>query len=186
MTPKFTKDWFDDAIPNWEKHVKPLVSTVPNAKWLEIGSFEGRSALWTLENLLLGKESTITCVDPWPDIASPPYTADYSSTFDANLAPHRHRLIKLRGNSRDILHALPPDTFHGAYIDGSHEEMDVLDDAHGTWPLLRKSAILIFDDYTRRGRAYPGVKKAVTLFLRDPNMHFKRLHEGQQIILQKT
>jgi len=51
MTPVFTKDWFDRAIPIWKKYVMPLINTVPNARWLEIGSFEGRSAIWTLENL---------------------------------------------------------------------------------------------------------------------------------------
>ena len=185
MTPVFTKDWFDRAIPIWKKYVMPLINTVPNARWLEIGSFEGRSAIWTLENLLLGPGSTITCVDPWPDIATHPFTPNYSSTFDANLAPHAERLIKLKGNSRDILPSLPRDTFHGAYIDGSHVEKDVMDDAQGTWPLLQKLAILIFDDYYHPRISYPGVKKAVTRFLKDPSLHFKILHEGQQMIVLK-
>jgi hypothetical protein len=27
MTPVFTKDWFDRAIPIWKKYVMPLINT---------------------------------------------------------------------------------------------------------------------------------------------------------------
>ena len=37
----------------------------PNLKFLEIGSFCGNSAAWTIENILTDKTSTLTCIDPW-------------------------------------------------------------------------------------------------------------------------
>ena len=58
----FTSDWVTQFVPSWQKHVIPALAGRENVHWLEVGSFEGRSALWTLENVFTGSGSTITCV----------------------------------------------------------------------------------------------------------------------------
>ena len=55
----FTQDWFSHNIPGLESIVKLLPS---NKDILEIGSFEGRSTCWFLENVL-ADDGTIFCID---------------------------------------------------------------------------------------------------------------------------
>jgi hypothetical protein len=72
-------------------------------KALEVGSFEGRSALWMLENLLTHPDSTLTVVDTFA--GSHEHVRNEKSwnisvsaleaRFDANTARHRHKVIRL-------------------------------------------------------------------------------------------
>jgi cephalosporin hydroxylase len=58
---KFTQDWFSHNIPVWEQ----LKGLLPERKsFLEIGSFEGRSAVWIVENMM-NPGDWIDCVDTW-------------------------------------------------------------------------------------------------------------------------
>lgn len=57
----FTQDWFSHNIPVWEQ----LATLLPERKsLLEIGSFEGRSAVWIIENMM-NPGDWIDCVDTW-------------------------------------------------------------------------------------------------------------------------
>ena len=174
MAPKFTSDWFTWIAPTWQTHVVPRVYPIPDARWLEIGSYEGRSALWTLKHVL-NPSSKITCVDPW--------WPEYEKTFNSNLARHTKRLTKLKGNSQNILKTLPSESFHGIYIDGSHDEPDVLHDTIEAWRLAKPEAVIVFDDYA--STKYPGVRPAIDAFLKQPGIHFEILHKKWQVILLK-
>ena len=58
---KFTRDWFSWAPPVWEQ----LTQHLPNKKaFLEIGSFEGRSTTWIVENMM-EDGGEIICIDTW-------------------------------------------------------------------------------------------------------------------------
>ena len=58
---KFTQDWFSWAPPVWEK----LTPMLPEYRaFLEIGSFEGRSTVWIIENMM-NPGDWIDCVDTW-------------------------------------------------------------------------------------------------------------------------
>src|SRR5919108_3146648 len=72
----FSEDWVGDSWLGWSRVLGRLKGR-SDVQALEIGSFEGRSALWFLENVLTGERSSITCVDIW---AGP-----YEKTFDANM-----------------------------------------------------------------------------------------------------
>lgn len=164
----FTSDWVTANTRTWLTHVAPLLGSRA-VKWLEIGSYEGRSALWTLENLLPA-ESTITCVDH--------FDADYECRFDANVTDNA-RIVKAKGRSRDVLATLEPG-FVGAYVDGSHEEADVLDDARAARRLLIPGGVLVFDDY-----GMPGPHAAIDRFLAetsDANDDMKVIFCAYQLI----
>jgi hypothetical protein len=61
---KFTQDWFSWAPPIWEQ-LKPLLPSEPGGRaFLEIGSFEGRSTVWTIENMMESGD-WIDCIDTW-------------------------------------------------------------------------------------------------------------------------
>lgn len=140
----FTSDWVTQFVPSWQKHVVPALAGRENVHWLEVGSFEGRSALWTLDNVLTGHGSTITCVDKWDRLWT--RKSETELRFEDNMR-WRTNLVKRQGLSKDILPTLPKTHFHGAYVDGSHEEADVYLDVWQVYPLLRPGAFMIFDDY---------------------------------------
>ena len=189
--PRFTKDLFDHAIPSWTKHVVPGLKAIENARWLEVGSFEGRSALWTLDHVLTGKGASITCVDAWET----PWSrwvgglGPGEQLFDLNVNG-RSNVVKIKGRSSLMLPGLPASSYHGAYIDADHWEAAVYRDAQMVWPLLRDGALLIFDDYGEGdiplgGGPCPEVKPAVDRFWKEYNENLVLLHKQWQVIFKK-
>ena len=148
---KTTKpDWFARHIPVWLEHLAPLLQGQPlNA--LEVGSYEGRSACWTLENILRHPTSTLTCIDPWDglDPALGNDTIPAEARFDANTQQYSSKLIKLKGRSINRLAQLIQEEklFDLVFIDGDHEGQSALTDLCMTWPLLKVGGYLLFDDY---------------------------------------
>ncbi|HEY2919629.1 MAG TPA: class I SAM-dependent methyltransferase [Candidatus Binatia bacterium] len=118
----------------------------PGVKALEVGSFEGRSALWFLVNVLSHPTSSITCVD----IFDNPVVEGH---FDKNMAisGFSSKVIKVKARSDDALKQLKSGTYDFIYIDGSHVAKDVLVDAVLAWELLKPGGVVIFDDYAGAG-----------------------------------
>jgi predicted O-methyltransferase YrrM len=192
LTPSFTSDWFPSRKTKaWLDHIAPRLRLISQARWLEIGSYEGRSALWTLDNVLL-PDATITCVDLFDDKVAgigpgtgcwnvPP---GYSDRFDANVAG-RPNIIKLKGSSSDILEKLNSQGtyFDGAYLDGDHREASVTRDLELTWPMLVPGAVLVCDDYYCAD--HPGARIAIDKFCSLPDIKHQILYQEFQIIIQK-
>lgn len=61
-------DWFSRNLRYWEKHLLPYKDK-HNLNFLEIGSFEGRAAVWLLDHILTHQTTRLTCVDAF---AEPP------------------------------------------------------------------------------------------------------------------
>jgi predicted O-methyltransferase YrrM len=139
----FTVDWFSGYIPAWQNIIE---STGKPKNALEIGSFEGRSTCWILENT----DAKITCVDTWE--GSDEHTVELKdglfNRFLENVDPHKSRVDIKRGMSGEVLRAMPCEpTFDFVYIDGSHYSKDVLEDAILAWRLVKPGGVVIFDDY---------------------------------------
>ena len=140
---EFTRDWFSNQIPNWKQYFKQFVD-VDGLNALEIGSYEGMSTCWFLEQVLTHKSARITCVDP--------FTASwgkYEHFFDSNILKtgSAFKVKKLRGMSYNALKPLEPSSYDFVYIDGSHFASDVLEEAILSWRLLKVGGLMIFDDY---------------------------------------
>lgn len=73
----FTSDWHSLHIPIWQEHFGDFDGRP--VRCLEIGSHEGRSAVWMAQRLLSHPSATLTCIDPWPNPAA-------EQRFDANIA----------------------------------------------------------------------------------------------------
>ena len=159
----FTENWFTDDGLSTLNEIEPT----EEIHILEIGSFEGKSTIWFLENFLQNKNSTITCVDPWMD-----YSQDHDSLNsyfreenEWNLTERRtkeiflhhiiessssNKVIIRQGFSDKILPSLITEQkmYDIIFIDGNHTAPYVMMDTIMSWTLLKKGGIIIFDDYT--------------------------------------
>ena len=170
---QFTKDWFHWAPEVW----KQLIPLLPGRqRFLEIGSFEGRSAVWIVENMM-EDGGYIDCIDTWEggeehseeDMAAVEarfehnleLASDRSGIFDGDVA---RNYFKMKGPSAKILAGILAEgedsgvfvsediratkpKYDFIYIDGSHIAKDVLTDACMAWPLLKPKGFMVFDDY---------------------------------------
>jgi hypothetical protein len=140
---RYTQDWWSSHEAMWLTHFGSLAGQ-PGLRFLEIGSFEGRSACWIAEHLLTGEGSILVCIDPFNGYPDQERNFDHNVNASPNTA---HKILKLRGRSCEILHFLPAQGFDFIYVDGSHAGLDVIQDAAGAWKLLKPRGTLVFDDY---------------------------------------
>jgi predicted O-methyltransferase YrrM len=150
----FTQDWFSQHISLWEKL---FADFFPDGidRCLEIGSFEGRSTCWILENAL-SDDGTISCVDTWegsPEISREAALQSWPR-FVHNVGLSKgpdQKVIYLREKSSLALANLIVDkqteSFDFIYVDGSHTASDTLTDAVNAFTLLKEGGLMVFDDY---------------------------------------
>lgn len=151
---KFTQNWFADTQcpKNW-----PRVQQIVEAKsYLEVGSFEGASTCWMVENTSV---VSIVCIDTWEggeehkaiDMQSVESRFDHNMTVAKSKSSREVALIKQKGKSLQKLAELiahgGSELFDCVYIDGSHRPADVLADAILGFALLKPGGCIIFDDY---------------------------------------
>ena len=160
--PAFTADWFEKtARPVWDQFIPDL----PAGRVLEVGSYEGASACYLIEQLGARAPLEIHCVDPWEGTANFAGTDVDMSEVEARFRRNTGLLVERsrhpvtleihKGLSRMVLARLLTQKGQGyfdlVYIDGSHEAPDVLADAVLGFALLRRHGIMVFDDYLWRG-----------------------------------
>ena len=148
--PEFQVDWFSHNIDVFKMCLNQYKDKPVN--FLEIGSFEGRSALWLLENILTHPDSRITCIDPLTGSAE--HTAGMveklEETFKKNVldSEYGHKVTLIQKMSKDAL--LMPEIrsqqFDFIYIDGDHHAYSALSDAVLSFDLLKEGGYIIFDD----------------------------------------
>ena len=188
---RFSSDLVSIHARFWAEALAPLVGK-PALNGLEVGSFEGRSCFWFLDNVLTHPTCRMWCIDSF-DFSGQGRAynnpgSNLQDRFDHNVAAagRTAQVKKIFGRSQEQLRQLPLDTFDMAYIDGSHRMADVLEDVVLTWRLLRAGAVLILDDYKQRVPPdhIPGV--AIDAFMTCFAGAFTELHRGHQMILRKN
>lgn len=176
----FTQDWFTNNILVWEKALHSFKGK-PNIHYLEIGLFEGGSAVWMLENILTHPTARLTGLDI--------FSGNVKERFMSNIerCGAEDKVKTIIGSSQVELRKLPIDSVDILYIDGSHFAKDVLEDVVLSWRLLKEGGILIFDDYLWclgiPSRERP--KAAIDIFMKYFGKHFYVIHNDYQIILKK-
>ena len=128
-----------------------------NFKYLEIGSFEGLSSLFILSNW---KNANVTCVDTWEDSKDESQILDYNfenveKKFDLNL--QKYPFTKIKSTSTEAFKMLngKKSNYDYIYIDGSHNGLDIFNDAKASFQLLNLNGLIFFDDITN---IYKGIK----------------------------
>ncbi len=177
----FTNDWFTTKIPIWREVLAPYAGR-RDVHYLEVGVFEGRSAIWMLENVLIHPSSTLTGIDLFPGDLKERYLANL------RLSGHADKAITVTGLSQIELRALQTDSYDIIYIDGGHTADMVLADAVLCWELLKTGGLLIFDDYRWKRKEYPAeLRPGVTIdaFITAYRNYLDVIHPGYQAIVRK-
>jgi predicted O-methyltransferase YrrM len=193
---KFTQDWFHWAPEVWQQ----LIPMLPERKkFLEIGSFEGRSTVWIVENMM-EDNGEIYCIDTWSggeehselDMSEVEERFNHNRQVLMDKFAHRH-ITRGKGTSVEQLaewlrpSVVPAQIFDFIYIDGSHIAKDVLTDACMAWPLLKTGGIMVFDDYMWGNprdilhRPKAAIDAFTTLFAEELEI----IHVGYQAVVRK-
>jgi hypothetical protein len=184
----FTSDWFSHNIPNIERILEGYKQSPINI--LEIGSYEGRSSVWFINNYLNEEGSKITCIDPHLlEDPTSPLTNETQKNFLHNISKSKYpeKVTYLQNKTKDVIFTLS-DEFDFIYVDGSHLSFDIMFDLVTCWNLLKKDGIMLMDDYGARNEDKIWVSPNHTinnfLLLHEPNS-YKVLFKGWQMAIQK-
>jgi predicted O-methyltransferase YrrM len=178
--PVFTTNWVRHGEPQWKIHLAPFMGK-PNIQALEIGSFEGRSAIWFVQNVLTHPTSQITCVDLFGE------RLDAFFDHNINVTGVADKVRKLKGRSQHVLRTLPyEETFDFVYVDGCHLANCALADMVLSFDLIKVGGLMIVDDYGWSGPEHDRPKIAVDAFLHIYQPHLEVVHKGYQVIVRKT
>ena len=152
---EFSEDWFSHVEPCWGE----ILYEFRPRRLLEIGSYEGRSACFLIDQLARVAVIELHCIDSWAGGVEHDKSAmgAVEARFDSNIAKarekatHEVRFRKHKAMSSDALARLltrgAREHFDLIYIDGSHQAPDVLADAVLAFQLLKVGGVMIFDDY---------------------------------------
>jgi predicted O-methyltransferase YrrM len=156
----FTNNWFDiTARGVWDI----LVPQVNPTRILEVGSFEGASAVYLINALGQAHDLDLHCIDTWGggvehqdiDMAAVESRFHHNTALATSRATKRINLVTHKGYSDACLAKLlaegQGESFDLVYIDGSHQAPDVLVDAVLGFKLLKVGGVMIFDDYIWSG-----------------------------------
>jgi hypothetical protein len=189
----FSSDWTSWHFHNWTRILKPFQATATHV--VEIGSWEGRSALFFMNYL---PRSRLVCIDTFAGgeehqsnpVAFADELPEVEKRFDANLAAFATRIEKIKAPSCVALPQLgiAGRRFDIAYIDGSHLAADVYSDATLMWPMMLPGGIVIFDDYEWEDNigtlSHP--KVGIDCFLDAFSGQYRIVHKSYQIMIEKT
>ena len=165
----FSQKWFLNNIEIF-CHYLPKDFT-KNFSYLEIGSYEGLSALNILHNY---PNSKVTTIDLWnqSNVNSESLNVDFNEVekrFDENL--NGYKFNKIKKDSVIALREILKNNiyFDLIYIDGSHNGEDILSDAIESYKLLNTEGIIIFDDITKINKnisiqSYKGFEKFCEIY----------------------
>ena len=187
----FSADWTTWHFGNWRQWLDHLRDAP--VRILEIGSWEGRSALFFLNYF---PACCLVCVDTFGgsvEHAINPYFAalvpETERKFDANLAAFDGRFEKRKGPSSTVLPQLAIERrqFDLVYVDGSHRAADVYSDAALSWPMVAKNGIVIFDDYEfdQMEGELERPMLGIDVFLAATDGQHRVLHKGYQVAIVK-
>ena len=141
-TKKTSTDYFSLNAYYWNSIIN---SHFKEFSYLEIGSWEGNSALYILKNF---RTKNVICVDIWDR-----YNDEYKEhnlknfeNFKSNLSEFKERFSYFKNTSNEFF-IKNVEKFDIIYIDGWHEAPQVYKDINNSWDCLNINGIIICDDY---------------------------------------
>jgi len=189
----YTHNWNQEFIKNTQGFKKKL------SNCLEIGSFEGLTSNYIVENLI-SETGKLICIDPLTDVyinenlsesddlrnrKDFKYFEGQYMRFVNNVEEHLSsgKIELIRDLSTKVLPRMKTthfESFDFIYIDGDHRPEIVYFDAVNTFELCKKDGYILFDDY-RWNDTGVGVDR----FLSEYSNRIKILIKDYQVLVQK-
>lgn len=141
--------------PNWLRWLAPFIGK-PDAIGIELGTWLGESAEWTLDHILTHETSRLHCVDTFKgsdehQLAGIDCSDIHGQTIKRLARFGSPRVTLHVGESHKVLWArlagVLPRAADFVYVDAAHDAMNVLRDAVLAFELLAVGGVMIFDDY---------------------------------------
>ena len=181
----YNEKWFCNNLNFLSTNLKNL-KNVNNM--LEIGCYEGRSAIFFLKNF---SNSNLTCVDTWSgsDELSSVNFELIEKNFDLNTSFYQSNnlLRKYKMTSNDFFKKNDK-YFDLIYVDGDHSSDQVKIDLINSWNVLKNGGFLILDDYL--WWYYKDYKKnpstPINNFIKKNILNISNLTIWNQVIIQKS
>jgi len=151
---KTSEDYFSINVYYWDLILNKYFKEF---SYLEIGSWEGSSALYILNNYRTKK---VYCVDVWDKDKE--YEELYKKNFKNflhNMEEFKDRYSFFKERSDDFFKK-NEEYFDLIYIDGTHESFQVDKDINNAWKFLNLNGIIICDDFFY-GNLYSGLNEDV-------------------------
>jgi len=156
----FTVNTFTPRIPSWTRHLSEFKGK-PGITYLEIGAFEGRSALWMLENIFTHPTSKLTIIDAFME-------NNYNKFIsNVKLSGEESRFNVLKGFSTQKIREVAFNSVDVAYIDGSGRGIVMMSDIVNAWSLVKVGGVIIISRYA----ITPQLRRAGGLQPGDPGPH---------------
>ena len=179
--------WFCYNLQFLTKNLPKINTTLKIKKILEIGSYEGRSAIFFITFFNYAK---IYCVDTWKgsDEHKKNIFKRVEKNFDLNTFSYLNdkKLIKVKTDS-DSFFKKNSMIFDLIYLDGDHDAFQVAKDLDNAWNCLSDGGVLILDDYL--WWFYKNLKKnpssPINNFLRINKTKISKIIVWNQILIKK-
>ena len=178
----FTQDVFSYRIPLWEKHLKPLVKEEGIAV-LEVGSYQGMSSCWLLDQMLTRSIDRLTCIEP-----------NFDRKLEENIAKtgSASKVTLSAGNVHQLLASFTPDSFDLVHLQDKCKLTDYVEqNTILAWKLLKKGGSLVLNNYGWSNPAYPkyNPKQGIDRFLNSIKNQWELIdqaHQVNQLIIRKS
>lgn len=170
---EFTRSWFRlRNLPTFREFILPVFGDKPTT-YLELGVFEGMSALWMLQYVLTHEDSRMVGVDPWlmTEKLDTNFMEGAMKRALSNTQEYYAKRELVRANSVEFLHGclrkkegiagIKRDSVDICMIDGQHYAPFVLYDANLCLELTKVGGTLLFDDVENDKEKENHVKHAV-------------------------
>ena len=180
----YSEKWFCNNLNYLSINFKGI-KNVKNI--LEIGSYEGRSAIFFLKNFY---DSNITCVDTWcgSDEHKSVNFELIEENFDLNTSFYQSNktLLKYKMTSNEFFE-INNKNFDLIFVDGDHSSNQVKVDLINSWNILKSGGYLILDDYM--WWFYKDLKKnpstPINNFIKENISNISKLNIWHQVIIKK-
>ncbi|PSF39488.1 hypothetical protein C7H19_01490 [Aphanothece hegewaldii CCALA 016] len=174
----FTQDNFTFKIPIWTQYLNHLIAH-RESQVLEIGSSQGMSICWLLNNILTDSSAQITCIDK-----------AFSEIFLDNIAKTsaKERVKLLKGKASKLLANHQTNFFDLINVNDRSRNTGITEeDAMLYWQVLKEKGLIFFSKSPNREMTNNWQELAIQLssFLKNIERHAKIFHYSHQIIIQK-
>ncbi len=178
---QFSKDLVTWREDRWLSFFGSLKNQA-DLKYLEIGSFEGRSVIWMMKHIFNHPTSSAEIIDSFYD--------QNEATLRRNLkvANLTEKVQIHEGSSHLKLRNLSIEKFDLIYIDGCHCCRHLFSDLALAWDLLKPKSFMILDDYGYKNHPSeePSPKSVIDFFTECFKKELTIVHKSYEVIIQKT